>query len=456
MSKQSRDQLATRLGFLLLSAGCAIGLGNVWRFPYIVGKYGGLLFLVAYFFFLLAVSLPIMVMEFSAGRASQKTMARCYHELSPNKTWRMFSWFGYAGPVILMMFYIPLAGWLLSYCYNIAIGTLAPLAPQEVGSYFGAMLQEPLPMYFWAVIVTVISYIICALGVQKGIERYVKLMMLGLLFLIIVLAGHSLTLSGVKEGLAFYLAPDFSKIQEAGFFNMLNDAMNQAFFTLSVGMGGMMIFGSYLNKDKSLTGEALCIGALDTFVAFMAGIIIFPACFTFGVEPNAGPSLIFITLPNVFNEMNGGEFWGTLFFIFMAFAALTTVVGVMESIIAYSMDALHWSRKKSININFGMMIFLILPCILGFNVWSFIAPFGEGTVILDLLDFIVSNNILPLGGLILLLFCTRSSGWGFDKFVEEADTGTGVKFPKAIRFYLTYILPFIIGIIILQGYSRFF
>ncbi len=456
MSKQSRDQLATRLGFLLLSAGCAIGLGNVWRFPYIVGKYGGLLFLVAYFFFLLAVSLPIMVMEFSAGRASQKTMARCYHELSPNKTWRMFSWFGYAGPVILMMFYIPLAGWLLSYCYNIAIGTLAPLTPQEVGSYFGAMLQEPLPMYFWAVIVTVISYIICALGVQKGIERYVKLMMLGLLFLIIVLAGHSLTLSGVKEGLAFYLAPDFSKIQEAGFFNMLNDAMNQAFFTLSVGMGGMMIFGSYLNKDKSLTGEALCIGALDTFVAFMAGIIIFPACFTFGVEPNAGPSLIFITLPNVFNEMNGGEFWGTLFFIFMAFAALTTVVGVMESIIAYSMDALHWSRKKSININFGMMIFLILPCILGFNVWSFIAPFGEGTVVLDLLDFIVSNNILPLGGLILLLFCTRSSGWGFDKFVEEADTGTGVKFPKAIRFYLTYILPFIIGIIILQGYSRFF
>ena len=456
MSKQSRDQLATRLGFLLLSAGCAIGLGNVWRFPYIVGKYGGLLFLVAYFFFLLAVSLPIMVMEFSAGRASQKTMARCYHELSPNKTWRMFSWFGYAGPVILMMFYIPLAGWLLSYCYNIAMGTLAPLTPQEVGSYFGAMLQEPLPMYFWAVIVTVISYIICALGVQKGIERYVKLMMLGLLFLIIVLAGHSLTLSGVKEGLAFYLAPDFSKIQEAGFFNMLNDAMNQAFFTLSVGMGGMMIFGSYLNKDKSLTGEALCIGALDTFVAFMAGIIIFPACFTFGVEPNAGPSLIFITLPNVFNEMNGGEFWGTLFFIFMAFAALTTVIGVMESIIAYSMDALHWSRKKSININFGMMIFLILPCILGFNVWSFIAPFGEGTVVLDLLDFIVSNNILPLGGLILLLFCTRSSGWGFDKFVEEADTGTGVKFPKAIRFYLTYILPFIIGIIILQGYSRFF
>lgn len=456
MSKQSRDQLATRLGFLLLSAGCAIGLGNVWRFPYIVGKYGGLLFLIAYFFFLLAVSLPIMVMEFSAGRASQKTMARCYHELSPTKGWRMFSWFGYVGPFVLMMFYIPLAGWLLSYCYNIAIGTLAPLSPQEVGSYFGSMLQEPLPMYFWGLVVTVISYVICALGVQKGIERYVKFMMLGLLFLIIVLAGHSLTLSGVKEGLAFYLAPDFSKIQEAGFFNMINDAMNQAFFTLSVGMGGMMIFGSYLKKDKSLTGEALCIGALDTFVAFMAGIIIFPACFTFGIEPNAGPSLIFITLPNVFNEMNGGEFWGTLFFIFMAFAALTTVVGVMESIIAYSMDSMHWSRKKSININFGLMVFLILPCILGFNKWSGFAPFGEGTVVLDLLDFIVSNNILPLGGLILLLFCTHKSGWGFDKFVAEADTGTGTKFPKALRFYLTYILPFIIGIIILQGYSRFF
>lgn len=453
---KTRDQLASRLGFLLLSAGCAIGLGNVWRFPYVVGKYGGLLFLVAYFFFLLAVSLPIMVMEFSAGRASQKTMARCYHELSPTKGWRMFSWFGYVGPFVLMMFYIPIAGWLVSYCYNIAIGTLAPLNPQEVGAYFENMLAQPIPMYVWGLIVTGICYVICALGVQKGIERYAKFMMMGLLFILLVLAGHSLTLSGVKEGLTFYLAPNFEKIQEAGLFNMINDAMNQAFFTLSVGMGGMMIFGSYLNKEKSLTGEALYIGALDTFVAFMAGIIIFPACFTFGVEPGAGPSLIFITLPNVFNEMNGGLFWGTLFFVFMSFAALTTVIGVMESIIAYSIDALHWSRKKSININFGAMFFLILPCILGFSVWSGIKPFGEGSVILDLLDFIVSNNILPLGGLILLLFCTHKSGWGFENFCKEADTGSGAKFPKWLYFYLAYILPFIIGIIILQGYSRFF
>lgn len=458
MSKHmTRDQLATRLGFLLLSAGCAIGLGNVWRFPYIVGKYGGLIFLAAYFFFLLAVSLPIMVMEFSAGRASQKTMARCYHELSPTKSWRLVSWFGYVGPFVLMMFYIPLAGWLVSYCYNIAMGVLAPLSPQEVGAYFGGMLEKPMPMYFWSLVVTVISYLICASGVQKGIERYVKFMMLGLLFLIIVLAVHSLTLSGVKEGLAFYLAPDFSKIKEAGFLNMINDAMNQAFFTLSVGMGGMMIFGSYLKKDQALTGEAICIAGLDTFVAFMAGIIIFPACFTFGVEPNAGPSLIFITLPNVFNAMTGGEFWGTLFFIFMGFAALTTVVGVMESIIAYSMDSMHWSRKKSININYGLMVFLILPCILGFNVWSGFTPFGEGTVVLDLLDFIVSNNILPLGGLVLLLFCTHKSGWGFDNFCKEADTGSGAKFPKFLRIYLTYILPFIIGFIILQGYyAKFF
>lgn len=457
MSKQtSRDQLASRLGFLLLSAGCAVGLGNVWRFPYVVGKYGGLIFLLAYFFFLLAVSLPIMVMEFSAGRASQKTMARCYHELSPVKAWRSISWFGYVGPFVLMMFYIPIAGWLLSYCYNTATGKLASLNPDQVGAYFGDMLANPLSMYFWGLVVTGICYFICAKGVQKGIERYAKLMMSGLLIILLILAGHSLTLSGLKEGMEFYLAPNWAKIQEAGVLNMINDAMNQAFFTLSVGMGGMMIFGSYLNKNQSLTGEALYIGALDTFVAFMAGIIIFPACFTFGVEPGAGPSLIFITLPNIFNEMSGGLFWGSLFFIFMGFAALTTVIGVMESIIAYSMDSLGWSRKKSLNINFGAMVFFILPCILGFNLWDSIQPFGEGSVILDLLDFIVSNNILPLGGLILLLFCTHKNGWGFENFCKEADTGNGIKFPKYLYFYLAYILPFIIGIIILQGYSRFF
>jgi len=457
MSHPKREQLATRLGFLLLSAGCAIGLGNIWRFPYIAGQYGGAIFLAAYFFFLLAVGLPIMVMEFSAGRASQKTMGRAFKDLAKERSiWHRLGWFGYAGPMVLMMFYIPVASWLTSYCYYAATGALHGLNPEQVESFFNNILEQPLPMFAWSLLVLLIGFGTCSMGIRKGVERIVKFLMLGLLGLLVVLAANSLFLSGAQEGLSFFLAPDWERAKEAGIWNLLNAAMTQAFFTLSVGMGGMMIFGSYLNKSRSLTGEAGYIVVLDTFVALMAGIIIFPACFTYGIEPNAGPPLIFITLPNVFNEMVGGYFWGILFFVFMACAALTTVIAVLESIISYSVDTWGWSRKKSLSINCLLLFFLMIPCILGFNVWKDIQPLGAGTNILDLEDFIVSNNVLPIGALVVLLFCTSRYGWGFDKFVEEADTGVGKDFPRFLRGYLTYVLPLVLVVIILQGYMRFF
>ncbi len=457
MDHSEREQLASRLGFLLLSAGCAIGLGNIWRFPYIAGQYGGAIFLIAYFFFLLAVGLPIMVMEFSAGRASQKTMGRAFKDLSTkNSIWAKFGWFGYVGPMVLMMFYIPVASWLTSYCYYMVTGELSELNPEQVASFFTNTLDKPIPMFLWSLGVLFIGFGVCSMGLQKGAERIVKILMIGLLAILIVLAVNSLLLSGAKEGLAFFLAPDLERAKEAGIWNLLNAAMTQAFFTLSVGMGGMMIFGSYLNKNRSLTGEAVHIAALDTFVAIMAGVIIFPACFTFGIEPNAGPPLIFITLPNVFNAMAGGYFWGILFFVFMACAALTTVIAVIESIISYSIDSWGWSRKKALNVNCVLLFFLMLPCILGFNLWADVQPFGEGSNILDLEDFIVSNNVLPIGALVVLLFCTSRYGWGFDNFVKEADTGVGTKFPRFLRAYLTYVLPFALVVIILQGYMRFF
>lgn len=459
MATVQREQLATRLGFLLLSAGCAIGLGNIWKFPYVAGQYGGLVFLGAYFAFLFFVGLPIMVMEFSVGRASRRTMGRAYHVLEPEKKfWQKFGWFGFVGPMVLMMFYIPVSSWLVAYCFHTASGTLSGMTPDQVGQFFGTTLSKPVPMYLWSLGIIVVSFGICALGIQKGVERSVKYMMVGLLVLLVVLAGHSLTLPGAAEGLEFYLAPDWQRAVDSGLSNLINDAMNQAFFTLSAGMGGMMIFGSYLNKKNTLAGEAAYILGIDTFVALVAGLIIFPACFTYGIAPNAGPPLIFITLPNVFNEMTGGVFWGTIFFIFMGIASFTTVVAVIESIISYCIDTYGWNRKKSIFILAIALIFLVLPCILGFNLWSGFQPFGEGTNFLDLEDFIVSNNALPIGALITLLFCTSRYGWGYEKFVEEADTGEGPKFPrsKAFRFYLTYILPVIMAVIILQGYSRFF
>ena len=451
-----REQLASRLGFLLLSAGCAIGLGNVWRFPYITGKYGGAVFLVVYLLFLIFVGLPVLVMEFSVGRATQRNMAHALAKLEPRGSW--WHRFGIMSPIgnyILMMFYIPIAGWMLCYCWFMLTGRLdVPTA--QVPAVFGGMLADPWLLLFWTVVVSASCFAICGQGLQRGVERVVKVMMLGLLVIMLGLALHSCFLEGGSKGLEFYLKPDLSRAVGAGFLALLNDAMNQAFFTLSVGMGSMCIFGSYLKKDRSLTQESVLIVALDTFVALTAGLIIFPACFAFGVTPDAGPGLIFITLPNIFNNMTGGRFWGFLFFVFMSAAALTTVIAVLENIIAFFMDGYGWSRKKSTIINFVVLTLLTLPCILGFNVWSDFQPFGPGSAVLDLEDFIISNNILPLGSFLFMLFCCHRYGWGWDKFIAEADTGRGMKFPKFLRFYLTWILPVVFLFIFAQGYIQKF
>ena len=451
-----REQLASRLGFVLLSAGCAIGLGNVWRFPYITGKYGGAVFLVVYLLFLLFVGLPVLIMEFSVGRASKRNMAHALEKLEPKGTW--WHKFGIMSPIgnyLLMMFYIPIAGWMLCYCWFMLNGTLE-VPTEQVPAVFSGMLGSPWTMLFWTVVVSASCFAICGQGLQKGVERVVKLMMLGLLFIMVGLAIHSCFLEGGGRGMEFYLRPDFGRAVESGFMALVNDAMNQAFFTLSVGMGSMCIFGSYLKKDRSLTQESVIIVALDTFVALTAGLIIFPACFAFNVTPDAGPGLIFVTLPNIFNNMAWGRFWGFLFFVFMSAAALTTVIAVLENIIAFFMDGYGWSRRKATIINFVVLTILTLPCILGFNVWSGFEPFGKGSSVLDLEDFIISNNILPLGSFLFMLFCCHRYGWGWDHFVAEADEGRGMKFPKFLRFYLTWILPVIFLFIFAQGYIQKF
>ena len=451
-----REHLASRLGFLLLSAGCAIGLGNVWRFPFITGKYGGAVFLAAYLLFLLFMGLPILIMEFSVGRASRRNMSKAFSVLEPAGTkWHWFGWFSPVGSYILMMFYMPVAGWMLYYMFASITGGLA-VPVDKVPEIFTGMLANPWLMTFWTVVVSLSCFYICSIGLQKGVERVVKFMMAGLLLIMVALAVHAVTLPGAVEGLKFYLVPDFQRAWDAGILALINDAMNQAFFTLSIGIGSMCIFGSYLNKNNTLTKESAFIVSLDTFVALTAGLIIFPACFAFGVTPNAGPGLIFITLPNVFNAMPYGQVWGTLFFIFMSAAALTTVIAVLENIISFFMDNYGWERRKSVLVNAVLLTLLTLPCILGFNEWSWIQPLGEGSCILDLEDFIISNNLLPIGSLIYCLFCCSRYGWGWDNFIAEADEGEGLKFPKALRFYLTKILPVVMIIILVQGYIQKF
>ena len=450
-----REQLASRLGFLFLSAGCAIGLGNVWRFPFITGKYGGAVFLVAYLVFLLGMGLPILIMEFTVGRASRRNMSRAFRELKPGSKWSYFGCFSIIGSYALMMFYIPVAGWMMYYCWATITGTLS-VPVDQVPTVFSNLLASPGTMLFWTLVASLGCFGVCALGLQRGVERVVKFMMGGLLIIVIGLAVHSLTLPGSMKGVAFYLVPDLQRAMDAGIMSLINDAMNQAFFTLSVGIGAMCIFGSYLNRSNTLTKESVFIVSLDTFVAFMSGLIIFPACFAFGVHPDAGPGLIFITLPNIFNNMAGGQFWGTLFFVFMSAAALTTVIAVMENIISSFMDTYEWSRKKAVKINCVVLTLLTLPCILGFNLWSDFQPLGAGSTIMDLEDFIISNNLLPLGSLIYCLFCCQRYGWGWDKFIAEADMGSGMKFPKALRFYLTWILPVVLLVIFVEGYIQKF
>lgn len=448
-----REKFSSRLGFILISAGCAIGLGNVWRFPYIVGQYGGAAFVLIYLAFLIVLGLPIVIMEFSVGRASQKSAARSFDVLEPKGSkWHFNKYIAFAGNYLLMMFYTTVAGWMVLYCVKMVKGDFSGLDAAAVGAEFTDMLANPVLMTGMMVIVVIGCFTVCGMGLQNGVEKITKIMMISLLILMLVLAGNSMMIDGGQEGLEFYLKPNFGKIREAGVGEAVFAALGQAFFTLSIGIGALAIFGSYIGKEKRLTGEAVNVLILDTFVAFMAGLIIFPACFAYGVKPDSGPSLIFITLPNVFNHMAGGRIWGILFFLFMSFASISTVVAVFQNIISFATDLTGCTVKKAVLVNIVAIILLSMPCVLGFNVWSGFAPLGPGSNIQDLEDFIVSNNLLPIGSLIYLLFCTNRYGWGYDKFLAEANAGTGMKFPKGVRFYVSYILPLIILGIFIQGY----
>lgn len=452
-----RERLGSRLGFILLSAGCAIGIGNVWKFPYIVGQYGGGMFVLIYLFFLLILGIPVMTMEFSLGRASQKSPARLYQALEPKGTkWHLHGYLAIIGLYLLMMFYTSVSGWMVQYFVSTAKGDFEGLDTQGVSDQFSNMLGDSKTMIFYMLIVVAVGFIVCSLGLKNGLERITKFMMIALLVIMLALAVNSVFMSGGAEGLSFYLVPDFKKMADAGIGNVIVAAMNQAFFTLSLGIGAMAIFGSYIGKERSLMGESVNVALLDTFVAFVSGLIIFPACFANGVEPDSGPGLIFITLPNIFNNMPMGRLWGSLFFVFMSFASLSTIFAVFEGIIASTMDITGWSRKKSCLINGIAMFVLSLPCALGFNLLSGIQPFGEGSNIMDLEDFLVSNIILPLGSLIFVLFCVSKKGWGWDNFVNESNKGKGIKVKKFMRPYMTYVLPVIILIVFVVGLVNFF
>lgn len=453
----NRERFSSRLGFILISAGCAVGLGNVWRFPYITGQYGGAAFVLVYLIFLVLLGLPIMVMEFSVGRASQKSAARSFHVLEPAGTkWHLQGYACMAGNYLLMMFYTTVGGWMAAYIFKTLTGEFKGLDSDGVAAVFNDMLARPGYMTFWMVLVVLLSFFICSLGLQKGVERITKAMMSCLFLILLILCIRSVTLPGASEGLRFYLIPDFTRFTENGVGNTIFAAMGQAFFTLSLGIGAMAIFGSYIGKDHTLTGETINICLLDTLVAFLAGLIIFPSCFAFGVDPGQGPGLVFITLPNIFNQMVGGRIFGVLFFVFMTFAAQSTIIAVFENIISFSMDLFGTSRKKTVLINGIAIILLSLPCVFGFNIWSVFQPMGAGSTIQDLEDFIVSNNLLPLGSMVYLLFCTSRYGWGWKNFLAEADTGKGVKFPAWARVYVSYILPLIVLFIFIMGYYQKF
>ena len=447
-----RERLGSRLGFILLSAGCAIGVGNVWKFPWMVGQYGGGAFVLFYVIFLLILGLPIMTMEFAVGRASQKSPVRAYQVLEkPGSRWHIHGYLAMIGNYLLMMFYTTVCGWMLHYFYLTAAGRFVGATTEQVGAVFGEMLSRPGVMAGCMIAVVVIGFLINSFGLQGGLERVTKVMMIALLAIMVVLAVNSIRTPGSGEGLRFYLIPDFGRMAETGVANVVVGAMNQAFFTLSLGIGAMAIFGSYIGKGRALMGEAVNVAVLDTFVAFTAGLIIFPACFAFNVSPDSGPNLIFVTLPNIFNHMAGGRLWGSLFFVFMAFAAFSTVLAVFENIMSCCMDLTGWSRKKTAAINIVLMILLSLPCVLGFNVWSGFQPFGQGSNVLDLEDFLVSNLWLPLGSLVYLLFCTSRYGWGWKNFQNEANDGGGIKVRDGIRFYVSYILPLIVLVIFVLG-----
>ena len=452
-----RETLKSRLGFILLSAGCAIGIGNVWKFPYIAGQGGGGAFVLFYLIFLVILGLHIMTMEFAVGRASRKSPVRAYQALEkPGQKWHIHGYFTLIGCYLLMMFYTTVAGWMLHYFYMTAVGKLAGLNAEQVAGKFTEMLASPATMTFWMVFVVVVSILVCAKGLQSGLERVTKGMMIALLLIMVVLAVNSLFMPGAKEGLSFFLVPDFARMQEVGVVNTLVSAMNQAFFTLSLGIGAMSIFGSYIGKEHSLLGESVRIVVLDTFVAITAGLIIFPACFTYHVDQTSGPSLIFITLPNIFANMSMGRLWGSLFFLFMAFAAMSTVLAVFENIICCGMELTGCSRKKSSLVNLVLIILLSMPCVLGYNLWAWDGFAVFGGAVLDVEDFLVSNLFLPLGSLVYLLFCVTRYGWGWQNYKKEVNTGKGLKVQDWMRGYLTYVLPLIVVFIFAFGlYDKF-
>ena len=447
-----REKLGSRLGFILLSAGCAIGIGNVWKFPYLAGQYGGAAFVLFYILFLLFLGLPIMTMEFSVGRASRKSPVLAYSVLEkPGQKWHLHGYLCLIGNYLLMMFYTSVTGWMLHYFYLMVSGAFVGQDTAGVSAIYSQMLGQPLVMGGWMVLVVVLGFAINSFGLQNGLERITKYMMIALLFLIVALAVNSVSLSGAGEGLKFYLVPDIQRMMDVGVGATIVGAMNQSFFTLSLGIGAMAIFGSYIGKDRALLGESVNVAVLDTFVAITSGLIIFPACFTYGVEADSGPNLIFITLPNVFNQMPMGQLWGSLFFVFLFFASMSTILAVFENIMACWMDLTGMSRRKVAAINLVLMLALSLPCVLGFNLWSGFQPFGDGSTIMDLEDFLVSNIWLPIGSLIYLLFCTSRYGWGWKNFTQEANTGKGLKVGNWMRWYVTYLLPIVILAIFLIG-----
>ena len=446
-----RENFGSRLGFLLVSAGCAIGIGNVWRFPYVAGQNGGGVFVLFYLLFLLCMGVPVLTMELAVGRAGRKSAVGAYRALEkPGSKWHVHGWFCILGCYLLMMYYTTVSGWMLSYFVKFATGTFTGMNADQVAGVFGDMLGNPGEMGLWMAVTVVVGFFICSRGLQNGLEKITKWMMAALLLLILVLAGHSLILPGAKEGLSFYLLPDFKRASEVGLGSVIMAAMNQSFFTLSLGIAAMEIFGSYMSEEHTLAGEAVRICGLDTLVALSAGLIIFPACFSFGVQPDAGPQLIFITLPNVFANMAGGRIWGMLFFLFMSAASFSTVIAVFENLLSSCMDNFGWSRRKASVINCIFVLIASLPCVLGYNIWSNLHIIGARDV-LDSEDFLVSNLLLPLGSLVYLLFCVTKWGFGFDNYIEEANTGKGLKISRKLKPYFQFILPVLILIILIQG-----
>ena len=452
-----REKFGSRLGFILVSAGCAIGLGNVWKFPYICGENGGAAFIVIYLACLAMLGLPMLICEYAVGRGSGKSVMKAYDVLQPEGTiWGKVKYFCFAGNYLLMMFYTMVAGWMLHYVYLMITGKFVNADTAQVKDIFENMLNEPGVMMFWTMVIILLCFGICALGLKNGVENITKVMMILLVVLMVVLVFRSVTLPGAEEGLKYYLVPDFKKLSEHGIFNVVFAAMTHAFFTLSIGMGSMEIFGSYLSKERKLTGEALSVTILDTFIALMAGIIIIPSCFAYDVQPDAGPSLLYITLPSVFNHMPNGRLWGTCFFIFMSFAAMSTVIAVFENIVKMTHDATEWERKKCVLVNLIGVAVLSIPAVLGYNILSGIQPLGAGSTIMDLEDFIVSYNILPLGSILFVLFCVRKNGWGWDNFVAEVNTGKGMSLSHKLRWYMNYIVPTLGILIYLGGYYDMF